>query len=209
MTLTRAQALFYGSKAAKQEGLVSSSKDSHSKIVGRGKYVHEKVTHNVIPSKREEYLEAAEKYFTRLMERGIDELGGVKLTASWETVVGSVGEFTHVLEYEGYKGFDETSRALRNDKVCFSHVEPGSKVDCSCLTGNGEAQLRYLAKCHLSTAPDHLRILFLAFFPAPRLRLPKRRCLRDAYLPAAARNAVAVGECMEAGTGSQKALRCG
>lgn len=51
------------------------------------------------------------------MDRGINELGGVKLTASWETVVGSVGEFTHVLEYEGYKGFDETSRALRTDKV--------------------------------------------------------------------------------------------
>jgi hypothetical protein len=63
-------------------------------------------------------MEAAEKYYTKLMERGINELGGVKLTASWETVVGSVGEFTHVLEYEGYKGFDETSRALRKDSVC-------------------------------------------------------------------------------------------
>ena len=62
-------------------------------------------------------MEAAEKYFAKLMERGIDELGGVKLTASWETVVGSVGEFTHVLEYEGYKGYDETSRALRSDQV--------------------------------------------------------------------------------------------
>jgi hypothetical protein len=106
----------YGSKAAKEEGLVSKN-DSHSKLVGRGKYVHEKVTHSVIPSKREEYLETAEKYYKKLMERGIDELGGVKLTASWETVVGSVGEFTHVLEYEGFKGFDETSRALRKDKV--------------------------------------------------------------------------------------------
>lgn len=110
------QSLLYGSKAAKEEGLVSKN-DSHSKLVGRGKYVHEKVTHSVIPSKREEYLESAEKYYKKLMERGIDELGGVKLTASWETVVGSVGEFTHVLEYEGFKGFDETSRALRKDKV--------------------------------------------------------------------------------------------
>lgn len=87
--------------------------------MGRGKYVHEKVTHSVIPSKRDEYLEAAEKYYKTLMDRGISELGGVKLTASWETVVGSVGEFTHVLEYEGYKGFDETSRALRADKVSY------------------------------------------------------------------------------------------
>jgi len=45
------------------------------------------------------------------------ELGGVKLTGSWETVVGTVGEFTHILEYEGYKGYDATLRALRADKV--------------------------------------------------------------------------------------------
>ena len=76
----------------------------------------------MIPSKREEYLETAEKYYKKLMERGITDLGGVKLTASWETVVGSVGEFTHVLEYEGFKGFDETSRALRKDKVSCSSV---------------------------------------------------------------------------------------
>lgn len=120
---TDAQALFYGSKAAKQEGLVTGSNDSHSKLVGRGKYVHEKVTHSVIPSKREEYLEAAEKYYTKLMERGINDLGGVKLTASWETVVGSVGEFTHVLEYEGFKGFDETSRALKKDSVSQVNVQ--------------------------------------------------------------------------------------
>jgi hypothetical protein len=63
-------------------------------------------------------MEAAGKYYTKLMERGINDLGGVKLTASWETVVGSVGEVTHVLEYEGFKGFDETSRALRKDSVC-------------------------------------------------------------------------------------------
>jgi len=62
-------------------------------------------------------MEAAEKYFKQLMARGKDDLGGVKLTASWETVVGAVGEFTHVLEYEGFKGFDETSRALRKDSV--------------------------------------------------------------------------------------------
>ena len=111
----------YGSKVAKEEGLVSKN-DSHSKLVGRGKYVHEKVTHSVIPSRREEYLETAEKYYKKLMERGIDDLGGVKLTASWETVVGSVGEFTHVLEYEGFKGFDETSRALRKDKVSTASV---------------------------------------------------------------------------------------
>jgi hypothetical protein len=50
------------------------------------------------------------------MDRG-NELGGVKLTGSWETVIGSVGDFTHILEYEGYKGFDAAMTAFRGDKV--------------------------------------------------------------------------------------------
>jgi hypothetical protein len=72
----------------------------------------------IIPSHREAYLKAAEGYFKSLMERGSKgELGGVKLTGSWETVVGGVGEFCHILEYEGYKGFDITTRAVRKDQV--------------------------------------------------------------------------------------------
>jgi hypothetical protein len=105
-------------------------------------------------------MEAAEKYYTKLMERGINELGGVKLTASWETVVGSVGEFTHVLEYEGYKGFDETSRALKKDSVCLHKAS--SMLDPDIL-GNGQAKFCHLAKHHLSTTSNHLRVLLLAF----------------------------------------------
>ncbi|GFZ44862.1 hypothetical protein JCM24511_02588 [Saitozyma sp. JCM 24511] len=110
-------AIFYGSKQAKEEGLVSDhdQQGQHSKLVGRGKYVHEKVTHAVIPSHREEYLQVAEKLYRHIMDRG-HELGGVKLTGSWETVIGSVGDFTHILEYEGYKGFDAAMTAFRGDK---------------------------------------------------------------------------------------------
>ena len=105
----------YGSKAAKAEGLLSRD-TQHSKLIGRNKYVHEKVTHSIIPSHRDEYLAAAEKYYRAVMERG-DELGGMRLTGSWEAIVGSVGTFTHILEFDGYKGFDATSRSLREDKV--------------------------------------------------------------------------------------------
>ncbi|WWD06178.1 hypothetical protein V865_004263 [Kwoniella europaea PYCC6329] len=108
--------LLYGSKEAKAAGLIEPShQGQHSKIVGRGKYVHEKITHNVIPSKRNEYLAAAEKYFRELIDHN-GEFGRVKLTGSWESVVGTVGEFTHILEYEGYKGYDETNKALRGSK---------------------------------------------------------------------------------------------
>ena len=79
--------------------------------------MHEKVTHSIVPSRRDEYLDAAEAYFRALVERS-GELGGVKLTGSWETVVGSVGQFTHILEFEGHRGYDQTFRALRADEVC-------------------------------------------------------------------------------------------
>ncbi|WWC85481.1 uncharacterized protein L201_000345 [Kwoniella dendrophila CBS 6074] len=108
--------LLYGSKDAKAAGLVEPSNEKHhSKLVGRGKYVHEKITHSVIPSKREEYLAAAEKYFKELIDHN-GEFGRVKLTGSWESVIGTVGEFTHILEYEGYKGYDETNRALKKSQ---------------------------------------------------------------------------------------------
>ncbi|WVO18179.1 hypothetical protein L204_105882 [Cryptococcus depauperatus] len=109
-------ALFYGSKEAKAEGLVDvdPSKQAHSTIVGRGKYVHEKITHAVIPAQRDAYVAAADKFFRKVMERN-GQLGGVKLMGSWENIVGDVGTFTHIFEYEGYKGFDESTRLFRTD----------------------------------------------------------------------------------------------
>ncbi|WVQ85111.1 hypothetical protein IAT38_007276 [Cryptococcus sp. DSM 104549] len=108
--------IFYGSKEAKAEGLIAgdASNRAHSEVVGRGKYVHQKITHAVIPSQRDEYVDTAEKYFRTLTERAA-ELGGVKLTGSWESIVGDVGNFTHILEYQGYKGLDETTHALRDN----------------------------------------------------------------------------------------------
>jgi len=49
----------------------------------------------------------------------------VKLTGSWETIVGCVGEFTHILEYEGYAGFDVSWRGMRADKVSCEVMGPG------------------------------------------------------------------------------------
>ena len=43
----------------------------------------------------------------------------VKLTGSWETVVGSQDTFVHILEYENYHGYDKTTDRIRN-----SHVGP-------------------------------------------------------------------------------------
>lgn len=179
--------MFYGSKAAKEEGLVSSSEGQHSKLVGRGKYVHEKVTHAVIPSKRDEYLAVAEKYYTTLASRG-GQLGGVKLTGSWETVIGSVGEFTHILEYEGYKGFDETCRALRNDKVSVFPTRNTSLMadevfsPSLCALGSPRSVHQRAIQRHaplpsLEGTPDRIRVLILAIVSSKRFRIPRWRYL--------------------------------
>ncbi|KAK4686842.1 hypothetical protein P7C73_g3284, partial [Tremellales sp. Uapishka_1] len=107
---------FFGAKA---EGLTTSGSGNvqHSKLIGRNKYVHEKITHSVIPSQRDAYLCAAEKYFSALVAKSKSgQLGGVKLTGSWETIIGSVGEFSHILEYAGYKGYDGMRVGIREDK---------------------------------------------------------------------------------------------
>ncbi|KAL7420145.1 hypothetical protein Q5752_005111 [Cryptotrichosporon argae] len=108
--------LIYGSSAAKAEGLVAPPPGQHSKLVGRGKYVHEKITHAVIPSQTEAYRSAAENYFSIIRERG-GRLGGVKLTGSWEAIIGAVGTFTHILEHEGHKGYDEHRLVAARDPV--------------------------------------------------------------------------------------------
>lgn len=127
------QALLYGSKSARELGSLSAA-GQHSKIVGRNKYVHKKITHAVVPSRRAEYLEAAQAYYTTLTRRSA-ELGGVKLTGSWETVIGAVGEYTHILEYEGHKGLDETMRTIRKDPVsCVLHLRPSPTAAPVCLS---------------------------------------------------------------------------
>ncbi|TYJ54487.1 hypothetical protein B9479_004811 [Cryptococcus floricola] len=110
--------LIYGSKEAKAEGLTAGDGDPahhpHSALVGRNKYIHEKITHSVPPSSRQAYLSAAETYYAALIGRGA-ALGGIKLMGSWENIVGDVGSFTHILEHDGYKGYDQSLRGLRHD----------------------------------------------------------------------------------------------
>ncbi|ODN75607.1 hypothetical protein L202_06726 [Cryptococcus amylolentus CBS 6039] len=108
--------LIYGSKEAKAEGLVAGdpAHHPHSALVGRNKYIHEKITHSVPPASRDAYLSAAEKYYEALIGKGAT-LGGIKVMGSWENIVGDVGSFTHILEHQGYKGYDQSLRGLRRD----------------------------------------------------------------------------------------------
>ncbi|KIL71503.1 hypothetical protein M378DRAFT_65647 [Amanita muscaria Koide BX008] len=105
------QSLLHGSPEAKVAGDLEILQ--HSRLVGRGKYVHGFEVHRVRPEKAEEYKEAACRFYTNIKN---DPQMGVKLTGSWEVVVGEMDTFVHILEYENYGGYDKTSRLLRESK---------------------------------------------------------------------------------------------
>ncbi|KIJ53531.1 hypothetical protein M422DRAFT_154445 [Sphaerobolus stellatus SS14] len=102
------QTLLHGSPEAKKEGEVELQQ--HSKRIARGKYVHAFAVHRVKPEATDAYKAAAEKYYTGIA--GNSDLH-VKLTGSWETLVGQQDTFVHILEYENYDGYDHTTELIR------------------------------------------------------------------------------------------------
>ncbi|KAJ7040340.1 hypothetical protein C8F04DRAFT_1083283 [Mycena alexandri] len=98
------QSLLHGSPEAKQAGDLDTLQ--HSRLVGRGKYIHGFDIHRVKPDKTEEYKQAAERYY--LGVKNDPELR-TKLTGNWEVVVGEQDTFIHILEFEGY---EKTSQLL-------------------------------------------------------------------------------------------------
>lgn len=83
----------------------------HSRLVARGKYLHVFEFHRVKPDALDKYKKAAEKYYTGVKS---DSDLHVKLTGSWETIVGENDTFVHITEYENYGGFDRSSRLIRD-----------------------------------------------------------------------------------------------
>jgi len=103
------QSILHGSPEAKQEGDVQIQQ--HSRLVARGKYIHGFEVHKVKPDATSEYKKAAEQYYVAIKD---DPELHVKLTGSWEAFIGEQDTFFHILEYENYSGFDETTRRIRN-----------------------------------------------------------------------------------------------
>ncbi|KAL7285569.1 NIPSNAP-domain-containing protein [Trametes coccinea BRFM310] len=122
------QSLLHGSPEAKQEGDVQIQQ--HSRLVARGKYVHGFEVHKVKPSAVNEYKKAAEAYYTAIKE---DPELHVKLTGSWEAVVGEQDTFYHILEYENYSGYDKTTQKIRNSE----HINTYQKL-IPYLTGRSQ-----------------------------------------------------------------------
>ncbi|CAL1694513.1 unnamed protein product [Somion occarium] len=105
------QSILHGSPEAKEEGDVQVQQ--HSRVVARGKYIHGFEIHRVKPSAVDEYKKAAEGYYASIKD---DPELHVKLTGSWETVVGEQDTFFHILEYENYSGYDKTTAKIRTSE---------------------------------------------------------------------------------------------
>lgn len=103
--------IVYGSPEAKEAGEVELQQ--HSKIVARGKYLHVFEFHRVKPDASEEYKKAAERFYAGIRS---DSNLHVKLTGSWEVIVGEMDTFVHITEYENYGGYDRDSVTLRNSE---------------------------------------------------------------------------------------------
>jgi hypothetical protein len=101
--------ILHGSQTAKDE-----ASQQHSKLVARGKYIHAFEVHKVKPDSTEEYKKAAGEYYSSIAS---DPRLNVKLTGSWETLIGEQDTFVHILEYENYKGYDR-SVALMREASC-------------------------------------------------------------------------------------------
>jgi len=112
------QSLLHGSPEAKKAGDLEVLQ--HSRLVARGKYLHGFEVHRVKPDSTDAYKKAAEKYYSAIKD---DPKLHVKLTGSWETVVGELDTFLHILEYENYDGYDKSTALIRKSDHAKAYKE--------------------------------------------------------------------------------------
>ncbi|CAO0800160.1 unnamed protein product [Mucor circinelloides] len=99
--------LLYGSKTIRE-----IESQTHSKMLARGKYVHELQIHKVKPGKVDEYKELVSKHLPKIAN---DPLNDVHLCGSWSVEIGQQDSFVHIWEYKGYPGHKHTSERLESD----------------------------------------------------------------------------------------------
>ncbi|CAG8585012.1 4607_t:CDS:2 [Ambispora gerdemannii] len=113
--------ILHGSTRAKEELM-----QTHSKLVARGKYVHELVTfnadiihsflleHKIKPKYLDDYIKLISEHYPRIAN---DPANALHLSGSWQTEVGDLDSFFHLWEYNGYTGYQETKNQLKNDQI--------------------------------------------------------------------------------------------
>ncbi|KAJ3048956.1 hypothetical protein HK097_010045 [Rhizophlyctis rosea] len=100
--------ILHGSEAAKTEVA-----ETHSKLLARGKYVHELQIHNVKSEAMEDYIGLVGQNYPKVAQA--PELQ-VKLFGSWITEFGELDQAVHIWEYNNYPGYIDTSNRLREDQ---------------------------------------------------------------------------------------------
>ncbi|KAI0275143.1 NIPSNAP-domain-containing protein [Gloeopeniophorella convolvens] len=105
------QSILHGSPEAKEAGDLEVQQ--HSRLIARGKYLHGIEIHRVKPDSVEEYKKAAEQYYTGLRD---DPSLRVKLSGSFEGVVGEQDTFYHIIEYENHAGYDDAWKRIPGSK---------------------------------------------------------------------------------------------
>lgn len=106
------KSFLYGSPKMKQEQI--EMEKSFSTQLMRGKYVHELVTHRVLPSKAVEYLDLVTNVYPKMAE---DTRNDVHLVGSWRLVVGDMDTYIHIWEYRGYTGFHRTQNKFHENEL--------------------------------------------------------------------------------------------
>jgi len=100
--------LLHGSKAARQE-----LNSTFSKVLARGKYVHEVQKHVVKPDCLDEYAALVAEHYPSVAARDPKNL---KLCGSWMSTIGSMDTAVHIWEHTGYEALDNTESMLLQDK---------------------------------------------------------------------------------------------
>ncbi|RIA91975.1 hypothetical protein C1645_766242 [Glomus cerebriforme] len=100
--------IIHGSPEIREE-----EKQTHSKIIARGKYVHELQKHKIKPDCVEDYIKLVSEHYPRIANY---PKNSVHLCGSWQTEIGDLDSFFHIWEYQGYTGYHETLNRLKNDQ---------------------------------------------------------------------------------------------
>ncbi|KAJ2638310.1 hypothetical protein GGF44_002815, partial [Coemansia sp. RSA 1694] len=87
------RSILHGSEQVRQE-----TKDTLSKVLARGKYVHELSTHRVKPGCMDKYKAIVAELYPLIVRNHSPR---VKLVGSWETDIGDLDTAIHVWEYQG------------------------------------------------------------------------------------------------------------
>lgn len=86
------KSFLYGSAETKKE--VQDLEKSFSTQLMRGKYVHEIVTHRVMPGKATEYVDLVAEIYPKI---AADEANQVHLVGSWRTLIGDMDTYSKYL----------------------------------------------------------------------------------------------------------------